>query len=97
MVKITAKVELELIPAFSKLIWGRASNNCLAGRLFMFAISIANYEPAVAREQRSGCPVLDTFDMLSPQYDQPQTQHDIEQVLGRSAASCVSVGDVDYW
>jgi len=49
----------------------------------MFAISIANYvhEPALAREQRSDCPVLDTFDMLSPQYDQPQTQHEIEQAL----------------
>ena len=67
----------------------------------MFAISIANcvHEAGLAREQHYDCPVLDTFDMLSPQYDQPQTQHEIEHLkrLGSSAANCVSVGDVDYW
>ena len=60
----------------------------------MFAISIANYvhEPALGRERRYDCPVLDTFDMLSPQYDQPQTQHEIEQPLSDVEVSLISSG-----
>ena len=53
------------------------------GRLFMFTIPVANYvnEPALTREQRYQWAVLDTFDMLSPEYDQPRTQAEIESAL----------------
>jgi 2-polyprenyl-3-methyl-5-hydroxy-6-metoxy-1,4-benzoquinol methylase len=53
------------------------------GKLFMFAIPVANYvhEPALTSEQRYDWAVLDTFDMLSPQYDQPRTQQEVEEAL----------------
>jgi SAM-dependent methyltransferase len=56
----------------------------LVGRLFMFAIPVANYvrEDALTPEQRYDWAILDTFDMLSPQYDQPRTQQEVEQALG---------------
>jgi len=55
----------------------------LAGRFFMFAIPIANYvhEPTLTKQQRYDWAVLDTFDMLSPQYDQPRTQQEVEEAL----------------
>jgi len=55
----------------------------LAGRLFMFAIPIANYvhEQRLTAQQRYEWAILDTFDMLSPQYDQPRTQQEIETAL----------------
>ena len=55
----------------------------LAGRLFMFAIPVANYvhEPALTPQQRYDWAILDTFDMLSPQYDQPRTKQEVEQAL----------------
>ncbi len=67
----------------------------LAGRLFMFAIPVANYvhEPALTRDQRYDWAILDTFDMLSPQYDQPRTQHEIEQAL--SEAGIVNLKRLD--
>ena len=59
-----------------------------AGRLFMFAIPVANYtnEPTLSRRQRYDWAVLDTFDMLSPQYDQPQSQPEVEAALVGSIA-----------
>jgi len=55
-----------------------------AGRLFMFAIPVANYvhERSLTLQQRYDWAVLDTFDMLSPQYDQPRTQQEVEEALG---------------
>ena len=55
----------------------------VAGRLFMFAIPVANYtnERALSRRQRYDWAILDTFDMLSPQYDRPQTRQDVERAL----------------
>lgn len=55
----------------------------LAGRLFMFAIPVANYvnERDLSLRERYRWAVLDTFDMLSPRYDQPQTEHEVEQAL----------------
>ena len=56
------------------------------GRLFMFAIPVANYtgERALTRRQRYEWAVLDTFDMLSPQYDQPQRHADVARALADS-------------
>ncbi|HMF55937.1 MAG TPA: class I SAM-dependent methyltransferase [Pyrinomonadaceae bacterium] len=64
----------------------------LVGPLFMFAIPVANYvnEPALNRRQRYDWAVLDTFDMLSPQYDQPQTQPETEQAL-----KSVGIGEIE--
>ena len=55
----------------------------LAGRLFMFAIPVANYvhERTLTRSQRYDWAILDTFDMLSPEYDQPRTQQEVETAL----------------
>jgi len=53
------------------------------GRFFMFAIPVANYvnENRLTPQQRYDWAILDTFDMLSPQYDQPRTQEEIEEAL----------------
>ena len=46
------------------------------GRLFRFVIPVANYvgERQLSLRQRYRWAVLDTFDMLAPAYDRPQTQ-----------------------
>jgi SAM-dependent methyltransferase len=48
------------------------------GKAFMFVIPIANYvhEKQLSREQRYRWAILDTFDMLSPYYDQPMTERE---------------------
>jgi len=63
----------------------------LAGRFFMFTIPVANYvhERTLTRQQRYDWAILDTFDMLSPQYDQPRTQAEVEEAL--SAAGVVDI------
>ena len=58
------------------------------GRAFEFVIPVANYvrERALTRKQRYDWAVLDTFDMLSPYYDQPQTQKEAEAALASAGA-----------
>lgn len=53
------------------------------GRVFAFTIPVANYveESALSREQRYAWAVLDTFDMLSPQYDEPMTEAEVRKVF----------------
>lgn len=55
----------------------------IVGRVFMFAIPVANYvgEKSLTRRQRYDWAVLDTFDMLAPQYDRPLTQGEVETAL----------------
>jgi ubiquinone/menaquinone biosynthesis C-methylase UbiE/uncharacterized protein YbaR (Trm112 family) len=55
----------------------------LIGKLFIFLIPIANYvhEKELSREQRYAWAVLDTFDMLSPEFDQPPTPQEIWNTL----------------
>lgn len=62
-----------------------------AGRVFQFTIPVANYvhEQSLSRQQRYDWAILDTFDMLSPQFDQPRTQQEVEQTL--SAAGVVGL------
>ncbi|MCC7418330.1 MAG: methyltransferase domain-containing protein [Acidobacteria bacterium] len=57
----------------------------LAGRLFAFAIPVANYvgEARLSIGQRYRWAVLDTFDMLSPEYDRPQTESEAAEALAR--------------
>jgi hypothetical protein len=58
------------------------------GRAFEFVIPVANYvrETSLTRKQRYDWAVLDTFDMLSPYYDQPQTQTEAETALASAGA-----------
>lgn len=58
------------------------------GRLFRFAIPVSNYVGCNSRTngglsigQRYRWAVLDTFDMLAPQYDHPQTLQEVSEVL----------------
>jgi hypothetical protein len=63
----------------------------LVGRLFQFAIPVANYvgEPSLSRPQRYDWAVLDTFDMLSPEYDKPQTQGEAEAALREGGVEAI--------
>ena len=56
------------------------------GRAFRFAIPVANYtdEPRLSLRQRYRWAILDTFDMLSPAYDQPQTAADVVSALAQA-------------
>lgn len=56
------------------------------GRLFAFIIPVANYthQSGLSFKQRYRCVVLDTFDMLSPQFDYPQTQQEVSAALSCS-------------
>ena len=53
------------------------------GRFFRFAIPVANYVnvPKLPLRLRYQWAILDTFDMLSPRYDKPLTQHEAEKSL----------------
>ena len=53
------------------------------GRAFMFVIPVANYvhEKRLDRKQRYAWAILDTFDMLSPAFDQPMTEEEARQPL----------------
>ena len=55
----------------------------LLGKVFMFSIPIANYvhDEQLSREQRYAWAILDTFDMLSPYYDQPMTEVEAKTAL----------------
>jgi SAM-dependent methyltransferase len=55
----------------------------LLGRVFRFVIPIANYveERQLSDQQRYAWAVLDTFDMLSPYYDQPMTEVEARKPL----------------
>lgn len=56
------------------------------GRIFMFMIPIANYvnETALSRKQRYDWAILDTFDMLAPRFDKPQTEAEAESALAKN-------------
>ncbi len=53
------------------------------GRFFQFAIPVANYVETreLTLRARYRWALLDTFDMLSPRYDQPQTLEDVSSIL----------------
>lgn len=56
------------------------------GRVFMFVIPVANYAhlPGLSLKQHYRCVSLDTFDMLSPKFDFPQTRQEVEAALSSS-------------
>lgn len=55
----------------------------IVGKAFVFAIPVANYvhEKQLSRDQRYAWAILDTFDMLSPFYDQPMTEDEVRAAL----------------
>ena len=64
----------------------------LAGRFFTFVIPVANYvhEPQLTLAQRYRWAILDTFDMLSPEYDQPQTESEASAALARGGLADIA-------
>jgi len=64
------------------------------GKGFMFAIPIANYveDKQLNRKQRYAWAVLDTFDMLSPYYDQPMTETEAAAALETAGVHCSRSG-----
>jgi hypothetical protein len=64
----------------------------LVGRVFSFIIPVANYvnEPDLSLRQRYRWAVLDTFDMLSPAFDFPQTETDVRSALGSAGVGEIS-------
>lgn len=58
----------------------------VAGRFFRFALPVANYvdERRLTLAQRYRWALLDTFDMLAPAYDEPQTEAEVTAALARS-------------
>lgn len=58
----------------------------LFGRALAFAVPFADYTsvPDMRYFDRYRAAVLDTFDMLSPAYDQPQTRAEVEMALARA-------------
>src|SRR6185436_6639545 len=60
------------------------------GRLFRFTVPVANYvEAPLSARQRYRWAVMDTFDMLAPEYDQPQEEASATAVLGRAGVTAV--------
>lgn len=55
----------------------------LLGRAAEFAIPLANYvnDPELSWRQRYQWAIMDTFDMLSPRFDQPQRESDVRRLL----------------
>lgn len=53
------------------------------GRGFRFVIPVANYvdQKELSRRERYDWAILDTFDMLAPQYDQPQTEEETVKAM----------------
>jgi len=58
----------------------------ILGRLFRFVVPVANYvdEAELSFSQRYRWAILDTFDMLSPEYDYPQTEKDVRNYLSKA-------------
>lgn len=61
------------------------------GRVFQFTIPVANYvhDRELSFRQRYQMAILDTFDMLAPAYDLPQSEADVVDVL-----SAEGIGDL---
>lgn len=59
------------------------------GKVFAFAIPVANYvgKTNFTRDQRYQEAILDTFDMLSPTYDQPMSPEELKSTLARCGLS----------
>jgi SAM-dependent methyltransferase/uncharacterized protein YbaR (Trm112 family) len=60
----------------------------LLGKVARFTIPVANYveNEAATQDQRYRESVLDTFDMLSPQYDDPMVWQEVDDALKRAGA-----------
>ena len=58
----------------------------ILGKFLNFAIPIADYPrtEGLSMRQRYRCVIMDTFDMLSPKFDQPQTRLEVEEALRKA-------------
>jgi SAM-dependent methyltransferase len=66
----------------------------LVKRGFMFLIPVSNYveNPRLSLGQRYQWAVLDTFDALSPRFDRPLTEQEVQGVLGPAGMTQVRRG-----
>ena len=65
----------------------------VVGKKLRYLIPVSNYEgvyPLSAQQQREWS-VLDTFDMLSPKYDQPQTAKILERWFSQAGLKDIEV------
>lgn len=67
----------------------------LLGKVFMFVIPVANYvhEKQLSRKQRYDWAILDTFDMLSPQFDLPMSEPEASSALKSAGVATVKNSD----
>jgi SAM-dependent methyltransferase len=86
-----------LVPVLlrASLLLGRVP---LVGRKLRYAIPVANYEGVfpLSRSQLKEWAVLDTFDMLSPRYDQPQSASTLRRWLEEAGLKDVSVERIGF-
>lgn len=68
----------------------------ILGRAFMFVLPVANYvnEKQLSHKQRYDWAILDTFDMLSPQFDQPMTESEAATALRSAGVEVKKNSDV---
>lgn len=90
--KIHPKILLTSIKIIMPVLWPLSEiffRIPIFHRLFRFIIPIANYpeESQLSWKQRYEWAILDTFDMLSPRYDQPQKEADVINALNNSGIS----------
>lgn len=62
------------------------------GQLFSFIIPVANYvhQKDLTLKERYRWAILDTFDMFSPAFDQPQTESEVETALSQAGITEIS-------
>lgn len=62
------------------------------GRLFPFVVPVANYvhEKDLPLRRRYRWALLDTFDMLSPRYDAPQTESEVRSALSTAGVDSIT-------
>jgi SAM-dependent methyltransferase/uncharacterized protein YbaR (Trm112 family) len=82
---------IERVMPFAFPVTTRLFKLPVIGRAAQFAIPIANYvdQDDFTPAQKYSEAVLDTFDMLSPQYDSPMTWREVESALRQVGVSTV--------
>ena len=68
----------------------------ILGRYFAFVIPVANYvgannrQPGLSARQRYQWAIMDTFDMLAPAFDSPQTEPEISGILRQAGVTNIA-------
>lgn len=63
---------------------------------FLPLTDVTNFPPNLSNLDRREWAVLDTFDMYSPEYDQPQRMEEVVRMFGRGGAEVTFAGKVKY-